>query len=59
MEPDMKRKMVGQPVSLELQAAYDATHEYLSDIDVTNSRSTAEMAVNEAFHAFVKAMEKE
>lgn len=48
--------MIRQPISPELQAAYDAASEYLSDIDLTHSKTTAEMIVNEAFHAFVNTV---
>ena len=55
-ENKILESMIRQPISPELQAAYDAAHKYLSDNDVTYNETIAEMAVNEAFHAFVSAV---
>ena len=58
-ENKILESMIRQPISPELQAAYDAAHKYLSDNDVTHNETVAEMAVNEAFHAFVDAVREQ
>ena len=58
-ENKILESMIRQPISFELQAAYDAAHKYLSDNDVTYNETVAQMAVNEAFHAFVNAVHEQ